>query len=516
MRKIYLKSLFTALLLLCSSVLCAQDISVTVEGFYYNSIYYKFAGGNTVSVGPGNYSGHIDIPETVVCNIEFLEGYYTVTGIADRAFENCTELTSVTIGNSVEAIGKYAFDGCTALKSITIPASVTSIYIGAFMGCTGITEVIFEDGTAPLFIDVKWWGNAYHGTAGAFYDSPLETVYLGRQITYPDDSWTQTSPFYSTSLKNVTITENVTNISDGLFKDCDNLQSVTIPNSVTTIGNYAFSGCSNLASVTIPNSVTTIGKYAFPYCYGLTNITIPNSVKTIGEQAFAFCSNLASVTMGNSVESVGENAFQMNPGSISLSEVHISNLSAWCRINFSGNESNPLYYAKKLYLNGQLFTDLVIPKEITEIKPFAFRSCESIESVTFHNNITKISQDAFNCCKNLTGNLVIPDKVTEIGHFAFGSCSKLTGDPVIPDKVNFIGNYAFSGCSGLTSVTIPNSVTSIGNGAFYGCSSLTSVSIGNSVTTIGYDAFSGCSNLKSVTIPNSVKTIGGGAFSGCI
>ena len=318
--------------------------------------------------------------------------------------------------------------------------------------------------------------------------------------------------------------------------------AVTIPSSVTynsttysvtTIGDDAFWGCIDLTSVTIGNSVTTIGDYAFSGCSGLTSVTIPNSVTSIGSGAFSDCSG--------------------------LTEVNITDLSAWCKIDFDYYNSNPLYYAKKLKLNGTEIKELVIPNDITEIKDYAFSECSGLTSVTIPNSVTSIGDEAFRGCRGLT-SVTIPNSVTTIGSIVFFGCSMLTS-VTIPNSVTSIGSYvfdntgwynnqpygilyldncclgykginptgtlsikegtrliggsAFSGCSGLTSITIPNSVTTIGYSAFSGCSGLTSVTIPNSVTKIGNSAFSGCSGLTSVTIGNSVTTIGSDAFSGC-
>ena len=268
------------------------------------------------------------------------------------------------------------------------------------------------------------------------------------------------------------ITYSVTSIGYGAFKGCSGLTSITIPNSVTSIGKQAFSLCSGLTSITIPNSVTSIGWYAFSACSGLTSITIPNSVTSIGERTFYGCGRLTSVTIPNSVTYIGCYAFEdcwgltsitipksLNLidedaflGCVKLNSVYISDLSAWCNINFQGGEgyTSPFRYASHLFLNGKEIIDLVIPDDITSIRNSAFFGCTCLTSVTISNSVTSI------------------------------------------------GFNAFSGCTGLTSITIPNSVTSIGGGAFYGCSGLTSVTIGNSVTSIGSSAFYGCSGLTSI------------------
>ena len=148
----------------------------------------------------------------------------SITSIGDRAFQECTGLTSVTIPSSVTSIGDYAFSNCSGLTSVTIPSSVTSIGNYIFQNCK--------------------------------------------------------------SLNSMTIPEGVTRIGNYAFQGCTGLTSVTIPSSVTIIGGEAFSGCSGLTSVAIPSSVTSIGSWAFYACSGLTSVSIGNSVKGIGIKAF--------------------------------------------------------------------------------------------------------------------------------------------------------------------------------------------------------------------------------------
>ena len=338
---------------------------------------------------------------------------------------------------------------------------------------------------------------------------------------------------------------SVTSICGNAFRRCG-LTSIVIPNSVTSIGYGAFSLCSGLTSVEIPNSVTSIEDYAFDGCtrlkevhisdlaawcgidfYGgsanplyyaknlylngelVTELVIPEGVKEIKKYAFNECSGLTSVVIPNSVTTIGEYAFQSCDY---LREVHISDIAAWCRIYFA-SDANPLYYAKNLYLNGELVTELVIPDGVTEIKERAFSYCTGLTSVEIPNSVTSIGQYAFFYCTGLT-SITIPNSVTSIGKKAFSECNGLTS-VVIGNSVTSIGSEAFYGCNGLTSVVIGNGVTSIGDAAFRDCSGLTSVEIPNSVTSIGVLAFDGCGGLTNVTIGSGVKNIYSVAFGKC-
>ena len=138
--------------------------------------------------------------------------------------------------------------------------------------------------------------------------------------------------------------------------------------------------------------------------------------------------------------------------------------------------------------------------------------------IEFDAPITKIPANAFYNCKNLTGNLVLPNLITEIGDNAFSGCTGLTGNLTIPNSVKTIGDSAFYYCVGFKgNLKISNSVTTIGNMAFYKCYKFTgNLTIPNSVKTIGDFAFYNCRNFTGkLAIPESVTIIGDAAFYNC-
>ena len=137
--------------------------------------------------------------------------------------------------------------------------------------------------------------------------------------------------------------------------------------------------------------------------------------------------------------------------------------------------------------------------------------------IEFDAPITKIPYQAFFQCKNLTGDLVIPNSVTEIGYQAFENCTGLNGTLTLSRKLGKIGGYAFYGCTGFTgSLKLPSSLTDIGIAAFVNCKYFTSLELSNALSVIPSSAFKGCEGLSgSLVIPNSVTEIGYHAFNNC-
>ena len=136
---------------------------------------------------------------------------------------------------------------------------------------------------------------------------------------------------------------------------------------------------------------------------------------------FWYCISLTSVTIGNGVTSIGHWAFHYCD---SLENVYITDLTAWCNINH-GTWSNPLNYARNLYLNGELLTDIVIPQNVTEIKNEVFVGYYNLKSVTIGDHVTSpIGGRSFQNCYNLK-SVTIGSGVTYIEPDAFLNCSNI-------------------------------------------------------------------------------------------
>ena len=185
-------------------------------------------------------------------------------------------------------------------------------------------------------------------------------------------------------------------------------------------------------------------------------------------------------------------------------------------VNISGKDFGAKVVSHKV-VDGKCVIEFDAP--ITKIPAEAFFRCKNlIGNLVIPNSVTEIGDNAFYECTELKGDLTIPNSIKTIGTSAFYKCSGFTGDLTIPNSVKTIGRWAFNGCSGFTgNLTIPNSVKTIGNSAFSGCYGFTGkLTISDSVTTIGTSAFFNCFKFTGdLTIPNSVKTIGNRAFYNC-
>lgn len=353
--------------------------------------------------------------------------YYIIYDVVD------TSISSVSIPETIHnvpvtCIGVEAFKYCDKLISIDIPNTITSIEKSAFDMCSSLTSVVLP--------------------------------------------------------------ESIISISDSTFEYCKNLESVFIPDSVTIIGKFAFNTCRKLSTITIPSSVTEIGSGAFNECDGLKSvyisdisawcqisfggmeanplehadnfyingeyvkeIVIPEGVTSIGDYAFAGHSTLTEITIPKSVKSIGKYAFK---DCISLKNVYITDLAAWCNMSIDGYEATPLNNAEYLYLNGDLIKNLTIPNSVTNISPYAFYGYKTLTSVTIHDKVSTIGFGAFAHCTGLT-NLSLPDGVTSIGEYAFFNCNSIRNF-TLGVGVSTIGNYAFDRCDALANVTYKGTV----------------------------------------------------------
>lgn len=374
--------------------------------------------------------------------------------IGKHAFDGCTNLQTVELGNDILIIDEYAFNECSKLESIIVPDAVKEISQYAFYGCSNMMSVTIGDGTKII----------------------------GKYA----------------------------------FSGCSNLNSAVIGNGVHTIEDYAFSECSSLNSVIIGNNTRIIQQYAFSGCTSLPKITIPGSVHIINDFAFERCHSLKEVVMNEKMNSEVETRtfddvevvvsqdykeklvlelFVSENDKLSFDykfknmhcKLYIKTPSGTTSISYNQNTRGVGNYTKTFDKAGLLTITL-----------FYLSTGYGSQSCTVEN-IQLVCSDVLGLGSNNTKSL-------------FADC------PLDSICINQKISYSLSPfCNNTTlrSVVITGKEEKISPNEFYGCINLKNVQIGDNVTSIGDWAFSGCSGLKSFSFGTNVSNIGKEAFSDC-
>ena len=317
--------------------------------------------------------------------------------ICDRAFCDCSSLSSLTLPSSLQSIGDSAFCDCSSLSSLTLPSSLQSIGYCAFYGCSSLSSLTLPSSLQSI-------GD------GVFRDcKSLTSLTLPSSLQSIGDS-----AFWGcNSLTSLTLPSSLQSIGDSAFGGCESLSSLTLPSSLQSIGDSAFNHCSSLTSLTLPSSLQSIGDSAFSCCNSLTSLTLPSSLQSIGDSAFYHCSSLTSLTLPSSLQSIGDRAF------------------GWC----------------------SSLTSLTLPSSLQSIGDCAFRGCSSLSSLILPSSLQLIGNWAFEYCNSLT-SLTLPSSLQSIGDWAFYGCSSLTS-LTLPTSLQSIGDSAFWGCKSLSTLNIP-------------------------------------------------------------
>ena len=376
--------------------------SIGEEAFRQCSGLTSVVIGNSVtSIGLNAFSGCSGLT-SVVWNAA---NYSDFSSYSDNPFSVIrTQITSFEFGDSVEYIHAYMCYEMSNLNSVVIPNSVNSIGNRAFYNCTGLTSVVWNAVNCSDF-------SSY--SSNPFYNirTKITSFEFGDSVEH-----IPTYMCYGMSnLTSITIPNSVISIGNAAFNNCSGLTSITIPNSVTSISEVAFYNCSSLTSIEIPDSVTSIGIRAFNNCSGLTSITIPNSVTSIGDSAFEGCSSLTSIEIPDSVTSIGLNSFS---GCSGLTSVvwNSTNHPDFSSINYTYSP----FYNIRTQINSFEFGDSVehipaylcygmsklisitISNSVTQIGNYAFYGCSGLTSITIPNSVTSIGERAFYQCSGIT------------------------------------------------------------------------------------------------------------------
>ena len=274
---------------------------------------------------------------SIPAQVTFKGSKYTVTGIADGAFENNALLNKVTIPKTVTAIGDRAFANDTALKSAVIPASVVTLGEEAYSGCIKLGKVTIASSALTVgedafkgVPDTAVFKYSFKGDEAVRKLSEQlltgTTVFVSKaglryEVLDPDLTGVVLTGFTNKNIKNLSVPDTVNyrgvklsviSVKDGAFAYHKALKKVVLGKNVFEIYPDAFAGCTALTSVTM-KKVQNISFSAFTGCISLKKITIPKTVKEIGNEAFDGCTSLSAITIQSAtptlLNAVGADAF---------------------------------------------------------------------------------------------------------------------------------------------------------------------------------------------------------------
>ncbi len=449
------------------------------------------------------------------------------------AFNGCTALQTVRVGNALTAIGNSAFSGCTALKNVELSGSVKAIYAYAFLDCTSLESIVIPDSVTSISSAAFENCTALKNVTLSVNWSAVPTCYDG--LNYGDGSSYYTSPFIGcAALTEITLPAGMTAIPKHAFRGVTSLKKVTLPEGVESIGAYAFDSCTALETVELPSTLTEIGAGAFDSCIALQTLALPEGLTAIQDYAFNSCTGLKQLTLPASLTTLAEGALQ---GCSALTKIEIPTgitvLNNYVLENCTG------------------LTELLLPDTLQTITAYAVRGCTGLESIVIPDSVTSISSEAFRNCTKLCDvvlsanwsavptcydglnygdgssyytspfigcaaltEITLPAGMTAVPKHAFRGVTSLK-KVTLPEGVESIGAYAFDSCTALETVELPSTLVEIGGCAFNNCISLPTVALPEGLTAIREYAFNGCTGMRQLTLPASLTTLEDGALQGC-
>ena len=247
MRKLFLITMF-----LCMTFFNAMaQKTVTIDGIKY----HIENGEATIAVQDETLSGDIVIPES----ISYDENNYSVVRATNGAFQN-TDITGITLPNSITSLGNSCFKLCNKLTSVKLPDNITSLGDETFMTCSKLSSINITNTLTSL---------------GEFC-------------------------LAFCNITKLTLPNSITNLGNNCFQSCENLETITLPQNITNLPAYCFHDCKKLSGITLHEGITSLGESCFEGCSSLTSIKLPKSINkitgSIFTSCFENCSNLSEVT----------------------------------------------------------------------------------------------------------------------------------------------------------------------------------------------------------------------------
>lgn len=321
-----------------------------------------------------------------------------------KAFEDCKNIETVILPESLKRIDTYAFRNCTNLKTIDLPGSITTMHTNVFSGCENLKNIDIPEGVSDI-----------------------------------------TGVFSGCGLESVTIADTVKAFNNA-FMDCKNLTEVTLSNGISCISNYAFANCVSLESIVIPESVTEIGAGAFSGCTSLGSIHIEGEINDIGYKALADSGwytaqpdgpvYFEKVLLGIKGDTASYDEVLIKGDTLAIADFafietkHIESIVIPDGVKRIGTQA---------FANSVL-KEVVIPDSVKVIESYAFVNCE-LDNLVLGDGIEILGEKVFLGCDKVK-TVTLTENIKEIGEYALGFTT------VFPSDVVQIDDFILQGFSG--------------------------------------------------------------------
>ena len=430
-----------------------------------------------------------------------------VKKIGASAFQDCSKLTTLNLGEDLQKVGDDAFNGCSNVTKLTFPDATTTIGARAFQNCSSVTEVTVGK-------ELKSIG------ASAFLNCKSFTA-----LILPDDFTTMGKSAFEGCIK-LTVAKlgkSLTGVPEAAFKNCIALSEMRVPATVKSIGDEAFYNDYTLAVVSMQEGLETIGARVFYNNRGILEFSIPGTVTSIGQNSFYGCINTSVMSFEDgdgvlTIDSKNTRSAKIDALTNGTYQERENDYFCDCPIEF-------LYLGRDLkydYSDGVYIYDLVDGKWQQGRRASApFINSTTLEEVQIGPKVTFVYNHLCDNCDKLT-SMAFPVGIEKIGEYAFNGCDNLasTSFEESSDHTFTIESSAFKSCMALENVTYPGQLFSLGSSAYQGCKKLKSVIFNKNELyqpslIIGDYTFAQCPLISDLSFPGRLTSIGNFTFASC-
>jgi len=337
------------------------------------------------------------------------EGVLTV---CDQAFQS-RELHSITLPESVVAIGDRAFANNDDMEYCNIPSSVRFIYDNnPWGGCFNIKKLDCKS-SCYIIRDGLLYSSDFDIVYGLIYWNPNINIDLRTKKISANAIWSARKK-YDSFIKKIDLS-NVIEIGNAAFKLCKNAKFSSL-NMIEGIGKESFMYCESLEEIDL-SKVKRIPEEAFSYCNNLKKIKFSHELQYIDKYAFKGCYNLTNIDLAKTICYFSTDSLE---DCTSLTDINVnSDNEYYCSIEgvlFNKNITKLIKYP-----SGKQASEYEIPQSVYEIGDKAFVDCKSLKVIRCKNKIKSFGNRVFENCPNLnTCHIDIDDNAGVEVMFRFG------------------------------------------------------------------------------------------------